>query len=313
VTEPAWREPMLATLTKERFSSPDWIFERKVDGVRALAIRGGDGTELWSRNHKSMSLSYPELCDALDKRGPDRFVADGEIVAFEGGQTSFAKLQARIHLTKPQDIARTGVTVYLYLFDLLFLEDSDLTHLPLRTRKRLLREAFDFGDPVRYSPHRNEEGEDYYREACEKGWEGLIAKRADSSYTSGRSRDWLKFKCVAGQEFVVGGYTDPQGSRQGIGALLVGYYQDGRLRYAGKVGTGYDEETLRMLKKQLSRRERDSSPFADQVAEKSAHWAEPELVAEIGFSEWTTAGRLRHPRYLGLRQDKAAREVVREA
>jgi bifunctional non-homologous end joining protein LigD len=303
---------MLATLTDERFSSPDWIFERKVDGVRCLAVRDGDGTELWSRNHKSMSLSYPELCEALDQRGPDRFVADGEIVAFDGAQTSFAKLQARIHLTKPQDIERTGVTVYLYLFDLLVLGDADLTRRPLRERKRLLRAAFDFGGPVRYSTHRNEVGEEYYEEACEKGWEGLIAKRADAPYTSGRSRDWLKFKCVAGQEFVVGGFTDPQGSRQGLGALLVGYFQGGRLRYAGKVGTGYNAETLRMLEKRLGRRERDASPFADTVAEKGAHWVEPELVAQIGFTEWTTAGRLRHPRYLGLRQDKPAREVVRE-
>lgn len=312
MTEPAWREPMLATLTNERFSSPDWIFERKVDGVRALAIRGDDGTELWSRNHKSMSLSYPELCGALDKRGPGRFVADGEIVAFDGEQTSFAKLQARIHLTKSRDIARTGVTVYLYLFDLLVLGDEDLTRLPLRERKRLLRDAFDFGDPLRYSTHRNEDGEKYYEEACEKGWEGLIAKRADSPYTPGRSKDWLKFKCVSGQEFVVGGFTEPRGSRQGLGALLVGYYRGDRLRYAGKVGTGYSQETLRMLKDELGKRERDSSPFADTVAEKGAHWVEPELVAQIGFSEWTTAGRLRHPRYLGLRQDKPARDVVRE-
>lgn len=312
MTEPGWREPMLATLTTERFSSPDWIFERKVDGVRALAVRGGDGTELWSRNHKSMSLSYPELVEALDKRGPDRFVADGEVVAFDGDQTSFAKLQARIHLTKPQDIARTGVTVYLYLFDLLVLGDTDLTGQPLRDRKRLLRDAFDFGGPLRYSTHRNENGEAYYEEACEKGWEGLIAKRADSPYTPGRSRDWLKFKCVAGQEFAVGGYTDPQGSRKGIGALLVGYFQGDRFRYAGKVGTGYSHETLRMLKDRLGSLERESSPFADPVAEKSPHWVEPKLVAQIGFSEWTSAGRLRHPRYLGLREDKAAHEVVRE-
>jgi bifunctional non-homologous end joining protein LigD len=293
---------MLATLTEERFSSPDWIFERKVDGIRALAIRDdGGGTELWSRNRKS--LGYPSLREALDERGPDRFVADGEVVAFDGDQTSFAKLQG---------IARSGGTVYLYLFDLLVLGDTDLTRKPLRTRKQLLREAFDFGGPLRFSAHRNEHGEAFYDEACEKGWEGLIAKRADSSYISGRSKDWLKFKCVAGQEFVVGGYTDPQGMRQGIGALLVGYFQGDRFRYAGKVGTGYSYETLRMLKNRLGKRKRESSPFADQVKEKGAHWVRPELVAQIGFTEWTSAGRLRHPRYLGLREDKAAREVVRE-
>ncbi|HKN98449.1 MAG TPA: non-homologous end-joining DNA ligase [Pseudonocardiaceae bacterium] len=303
---------MLATLTDQRFSDPGWLFERKLDGVRALAVRDGDPPELWSRNHKTIGASYPELVAELERRGPDRFVADGEIVAFEGNQTSFARLQARIHLTDAKRIAATGVNVYYYLFDLLHLDGQDLTGLPLRDRKRLLRRAFDFGGPLRSANHRDTEGEEYFRTACASGWEGLIAKRADAPYRSGRSTDWLKFKCVAEQELVVGGFTDPHGSRQEFGALLVGYYADGRFRYAGKVGTGYTERTLRMLRSRLDGLATDTSPFADRVAERAVHWVRPELVAQIGFTEWTGDGRLRHPRYLGLREDKSPTDVVRE-
>jgi DNA ligase D-like protein (predicted ligase) len=305
--------PMLATLTERRFSDPDWLFERKLDGVRAIVVRDGSATpNLWSRNEKWMNASYPELVAALADRGPPRFVADGEIVAFDGRQTSFAKLQARIHLTRPRDIERTGVQVYLYLFDLLAIGDADIRRLPLRDRKRMLRRVFDFGGPLRYTPHRNTDGETYYRQACERGWEGLIAKRADSAYTGGRSNDWLKFKCVRQQEFVIGGFTEPSGTRIGFGALLLGYYENHRLRYAGKVGTGYDAAMLRSMRAQLESRERPSSPFADAVREPRVHWVRPELVGEVGFSEWTTDGRLRHPRFLGLRNDKPPEQVVRE-
>jgi DNA ligase D-like protein (predicted ligase) len=286
--------PMLATLTERRFSDPDWLFERKLDGVRAIVVRdGAAGPNLWSRNEKSMNAGYPELVAALADRAPTRFVADGEIVAFDGRQTSFAKLQARIHLTRPGDIERTGVRVYLYLFDLLAIGDADIRRLPLRDRKRMLRRVFDFGGPLRYTPHRNTDGETYYRQACERGWEGLIAKRADSTYTEGRSTDWLKFKCVREQEFVIGGFTEP-------------------MRYAGKVGTGYDTALLRSMRAQLESRERPTSPFADPVREPRVHWVRPDLVGEVGFSEWTTDGRLRHPRFLGLRNDKPADQVVRE-
>jgi bifunctional non-homologous end joining protein LigD len=188
--------------------------------------------------------------------------------------------------------------------------------LALRDRKRLLRATLRAKGAVRISPHRNHDGEAMFREACQKGWEGIIAKRADSPYASGkRSRDWLKLKCEQGQELVIGGFTAPRGTRTELGALLVGYYRDGGLRYAGKVGTGFDRSTLRDLGERLRRLERDDPPFADAQAirERSVTWVEPELVAQIGFSEWTTAGRLRHPRYLGLRDDKPAREVVREA
>ncbi|WP_091031427.1 non-homologous end-joining DNA ligase [Glycomyces harbinensis] len=304
---------MLATLTERRFSHADWLFERKLDGMRALAVRDGNGPQLWSRNERRIDESFPELVDALGELGGPRFAADGEIVAFDGRLMSFARLQGRMHLTGADRIAATGVDVFYYLFDLLSYDGDDLTRLPLRERKRILKGAFDFHDPLRYSAHRNADGEDYYRLACERGWEGLIAKRAASRYRPGRSKDWLKFKCVRHQEFVVGGFTDPQGSRAGFGALLVGYH-DGRagLRYAGKVGTGYDERTLRALRGRMDALARDESPFADPVRERGAHWIRPELVVQVGFSEWTTDGMLRHPRYQGERADKPAADVVRE-
>jgi bifunctional non-homologous end joining protein LigD len=186
--------------------------------------------------------------------------------------------------------------------------------LPLRVRKRLLRDALTFGGPLRLVPHRNGDGVAYFEQACRKGWEGLIAKRADSRYVSTRSKDWLKFKCAQGQELVVGGFTAPQGARTDFGALLLGVYEGDELRYAGKVGTGFDTATLHELGATLRGLARETSPFADAASIKERHvtWVAPRLVAEVGFTEWTRDGRLRHPRFLGLRDDKAAREVVRE-
>jgi DNA ligase D-like protein (predicted ligase) len=313
---PQWRQPMLATLTDARFSDPAWIFERKLDGVRVLVVRDGDDVTLWSRNHKPMNAAYPELVEAFAAQQPQRFVADGEIVAFEGDTTSFSRLQGRIHITDPARARRTGIAVYCYLFDLLVLGKSDLTRLPLRARKTVLRAALTFDDPLRFSAHRNTDGEAFYDEACRHGWEGLIAKRASSTYTAGRSRDWLKLKCGQRQEFVIGGFTEPRGARVGFGALLLGYYQDGDLRYAGKVGTGYDTATLQDLRVRLDALEQPDAPFTGRVhvaGEPGVHWTRPELVAEVAFSEWTGDGRLRHPRFEGLRSDKAATDVVREA
>ena len=305
--------PMLATLTQDRFTDPAWIFERKLDGVRAVAVREGDDTSLWSRNEKRMDGTYPEIVEALAARAPTDTVLDGEVVAFDGAQTSFARLQGRIGLHDPDAARATGIPVFLYLFDMLVLEGRDVTALPLRERKRLLRDAVDFGGALRMSTHRNTEGEAYLREACRRGWEGLVAKRADAPYRPGhRSPDWLKLKCVHEQELVVGGWTDPQRSRTGFGALLVGYYRDGELAYAGKVGTGFDHRMLADLSARFRDLAAGSSPFADPVREKGAHWLRPELVAQIGFSEWTRDGKLRHPRYLGLREDKAPQDVVRE-
>ena len=309
---PDWTAPMLATLTDERFSSEDWIYERKLDGERCLVFADGRGVRILSRNRKKLNDTYPELVEALEERGPDRYISDGEIVAFDGAVTSFSRLQQRIGITDPDEARASRVAVYLYLFDLIYLDRYLLDGLPLRQRKRLLRNAFDYGGRLRYTPHRNTRGEEYYEEACRKGWEGLIAKRADGRYVHSRSRDWLKFKCVNEQELVIGGYTEPKGSRKGFGALLVGYYEDGDLRYAGKVGTGFDDDTLESLHESMQEIERDGSPFADDVQEKNAHWIKPELVGEFGFTEWTSDGKLRHPRYIGLRDDKPAKEVHRE-
>jgi bifunctional non-homologous end joining protein LigD len=310
--EPAWRRPLLATLADAPFSDPDWIFEPKFDGVRAIAVRDGAETHLISRNEKVMDPAYPELVEALGALGRERFVVDGEIVAFEDGRTSFSRLQQRMGLQDPERARRTGVTVYLYLFDLLNLDGYDTTDLPLRDRRALLRDELGSSDPIRFSAHRNEHGEAYFEAACAEGWEGLIAKRADSTYRSGRSRDWLKLKCVNEQEFVIVGFTEPSGSRQGFGALLVGYHDDDGLRYAGKVGTGYSDRLLRELRADLDDLVRDQPPVIDEVREKGAHWVEPRLVAAVGFTEWTGDGRLRHPRFEGLRDDKDPSEIVRE-
>ncbi len=296
-------EPMKAVLTDTPFSDPDWIYERKLDGIRCVAIKDETRARLVSRNGLSLDARFPEVVTALDGDTAGGFVVDGEMVAFEGSQTSFARLQQR---------GERGVAVFLYVFDLLHLAGHDTTALPLRARKRLLRRALPFDGPVRLTPHRNRDGEGLFRDACRKGWEGVIAKRADSPYTHARSRDWLKFKCSAEQELVIGGYTAPRGSRTDLGALLLGHYDDGRLRYAGKVGTGFTQATLRDLAAQLAPLRRDRSPFADPVRERDATWVEPRLVAQVGFTEWTRDGRLRHPRFLGLREDKAAEEVVRE-
>jgi bifunctional non-homologous end joining protein LigD len=296
-------EPMKAVLTEERFSDPAWTFERKLDGIRCIAIKADRQVRLLSRNHLSLNARFPEVAAALERDPAKRFVVDGEIVAFAGSQTSFAALQQR---------GERPVRIYYYVFDILHLAGRDLTGLPLRERKALLRKTLTFGGPIRLTPHRNRDGETLFREACRKGWEGLIAKRADSPYTHGRSRDWLKFKCGFEQELVIGGFTPPRGSRTEFGALLVGYYENKKLRYAGKVGTGFTRATLRDLGRQLAKLKRADSPFADEIRERNVTWVQPRLVAQIGFSEWTRDGRLRHPRFLGLREDKAAEEVVRE-
>ena len=296
-------EPMKAVLTDARFSDPGWIFERKLDGIRCLAFKADKRVRLRSRNDLSLNGRFPEIVTALERDPLTDVVLDGEIVAFDGARTSFARLQRRGERPAP---------VFFYVFDILRVGGEDVTARPLRARKALLRRSLTFAEPIRLTTHRNRDGEAFFAEACRKGWEGLIAKRADAPYTHGRSRDWLKFKCSAEQELVIGGYTAPRGSRTDLGALLLGYHADGALRYAGKVGTGFTRATLRELAAELRRLRRDTSPFADEVRERAATWVEPRLVAQIGFSEWTRDGRLRHPRFLGLRFDKPAAEVVRE-
>jgi bifunctional non-homologous end joining protein LigD len=307
---PARAELMKAVLCRDPFSDPDWIYERKLDGIRCLAIRDGDRLRMLSRNDLDLAGRFSEIHAALEAQPARRYAVDGEIVAFDRGRTSFARLAARGH---------HRVATFFYVFDLLWLDGRDVTGLDLRTRKRLLRGVLAWDDPLRITGHRNRDGEALFEHACRQGWEGVIAKRADSPYRATRSRDWLKFKCEAGQELVIGGFTAPRGARTEFGALLVGYHEagdpDGPLRYAGKVGTGFDGETLRTLGAQLRDRETDASPFADPRSIKEAHvtWVKPELVAQLAFTEWTTAGRLRHPRYLGLRDDKPAGQVVRES
>ncbi|MEV5776561.1 non-homologous end-joining DNA ligase [Streptomyces antimycoticus] len=308
------REPMLATLTHERFSDERWLYERKLDGERCVAVREGGRVDLFSRNGLSAASAYPELIDALTERATVDWVLDGEVVAFEHGRTSFARLQPRMHVSSPEQARRTGVTVYYYLFDVQAIGDHDVTALPLRRRKSLLRPLLTWSDPLRLTAYRYRDGETYYRDACAHGWEGLIAKRVDSSYQHGRSRDWLKLKCERRQELVIGGWTDPRRTRPGLGALLLGYFSDGDLVYAGKVGTGFDTRTLEALARQLTELRTPTCPFTRGAPPTGSgvNWARPELVAEIAFTEWTAEGRLRHPRFLGLRRDKPAREVVRE-
>lgn len=312
--QPGWIAPMLATLT-DRAPTGGWIYEPKLDGVRVLAYVTGGSVRLYSRNRKQVEGGYPELVEALSLAVRGDAVLDGEIVAPDPatGLSSFARLQQRMHLRDVLRAARTGVSVELYLFDCLFYEGVDLGGLPLLDRKKVLRDVVWYDHPIHFTPYRTTGSAAMYRDACAKGAEGIIAKRAESRYVSGRSADWLKIKCVQQQEFVIGGYTSPQGAREHLGALLVGYYDGGKLRYAGKVGTGYDHRTLERLSKKLVPLHRRTSPFAPGPFPAGAvQWVTPRLVAQIGFGEWTEAGLLRHPRFLGLRDDKAAREVRRE-
>jgi DNA ligase D-like protein (predicted ligase) len=276
----------------------------------------GGSVRLFSRNRKQVEGGYPELVEELSLAVRGDAVLDGEIAAPDPatGLSSFARLQRRMHLRDVRRAARTGVSVELYLFDCLFYEGIDLTGLPLLDRKKVLRDVVWYDGSIRFTPYRTTGSAAMYRDACARGAEGILAKRAESRYVSGRSTDWLKIKCVQQQEFVVGGYTEPQGAREHLGALLVGYYDaDGKLRYAGKVGTGYDRDALELLARRLVPLHRRTSPFAPgPVPGGTVQWVTPKLVAQIGFGEWTEAGLLRHPRFLGLREDKAAREVRRE-
>jgi bifunctional non-homologous end joining protein LigD len=312
--QPGWLDPELATLTTDRFSDPAWLYERKFDGERCLAYRAGDQLRLMTRNQKQVNGTYPELATALLGQDSADFIVDGEVVAFDGAETSFSLLQQRLGVRSPAAHLLETVPVFFYLFDVLWADGRDVRPLPLGERKQVLRDLLSFRDPIRYATHRTHDGEAYYAQACASGWEGLVVKRGDSAYQAGRSRDWLKFKCQNNQEFVIAGYTDPKGSRTGFGALLIGYYDgDGRLVYAGKVGTGFDVATLTSLAATLAGLARPEPAFERGTLPRSGvHWVEPRLVGQVAFSEWTTAGQLRHPRFEGLRRDKDPATVVRE-
>jgi bifunctional non-homologous end joining protein LigD len=305
-------ELMLATLTDDRDFGEDWLLERKLDGERCVARKDGDDVRLESRSAKDLSATYPEVLAGVAQR-PGELVLDGELVAFDGEQTSFSRLQQRLGVARPSSQLVAEYPVVYCVFDLLSIDGEDITGEPLLARRDRLASAIRPSAALQPTEAWSGDSRGRFAEACRSGWEGLIAKRADAPYTGGRSRNWLKLKCAWEQELVIGGFTDPGGSRSDFGALLVGYYEQGALRYAGKVGTGFTAKTLHELGAGLRELEVHDSPFLDaRPIPRGVHWTRPELVAQIGFAEWTTDGRLRQPRFLGLRDDKDAADVVRE-
>ncbi|WP_426571290.1 non-homologous end-joining DNA ligase [Aquihabitans sp. McL0605] len=308
---------MAATTTDRRQFDEAWAFERKLDGFRVLAWADGEGVRLRSRNGQVYDETFAEVTAALETRAKGSLLVDGEVVVFEDGQTSFSQLQQRLgtttsYRTGKREPARPDIAVQYVVFDLLWFDGHDIRTLPLEARQEALRDVIDWGGPLIRSEALPGDAEELLAQACKLGWEGLIAKRLASTYQPRRSKDWLKLKCTAAQEFVVGGFTEPKGARSGLGALMVGYYDGDRLRYAGKVGTGFDDATLRSLHAELAAIERPDAPFADPVREPRVHWVDPTMVVQVGFAEWTGTDHLRHPRYLGRRPDKAPTEVVRE-
>ncbi len=313
---PAAQPFMLAASAGRPFSRPGWVFEVKYDGVRVLARRRGAAVSLESRSGEQVAPRYPEIADALGRLDVDDFAVDGEIVAFDAaGRPSFQRLQPRMLLRRSADVrlAVARVPVTAVFFDCLGLAGYDLRGLPLTVRHAALRRAIPDVGCLRVSGHVAERGRDLYDVAAEQGLEGIVAKRGASPYRGGRSTDWLKIKCHRRQEFVIGGYTDPQGTRPLFGALHLGLYEGDRLVYVSKVGTGFDHAGLRALWERLSTLRRATSPFdAGTPAGRGHHWVEPRLVAEIRFGEWTDDGGIRHPIFVGLRDDKRPGDCRRE-
>jgi DNA ligase D-like protein (predicted ligase) len=281
---------MAATLTKERFNGPEWVFERKLDGIRLLAFKAGNGVRLLSRNKLLRNDSYPTLVAAIAALSVRDAIFDGEATG----------------RWEERDVA-----VGYHLFDVLWLDGTDVTSQPLDTRRSLLSKL-PLQAPL-YLVERLDEASPWER-ACSEGWEGVIAKRRDSVYEHRRSRAWLKMKCDASQELVVGGFTEPRGQRVGVGALLVGYFEADDFVFAGKVGTGLDTRLLLELRTRLDALEVAEPPFTKGTGlpRVNMHWVRPEIVIEVAFMEWTGHGKLRHPRLVRLRDDKPARAVVRE-
>ena len=304
--------PQLALLVKAVPDGPEWLHEVKYDGYRiGCRLDRGDAT-LFSRNNKDWTASFPEVRAAAVGLPAKNAFLDGEVgMVLPDGRTSFQALQNAIGSRN-----RSGL-VY-YVFDLLFLDGADIAALPLETRKERLRRLIEHAPPslLRYSDHVAGNGTALYTHACEMKLEGLVSKRRDMPYQPGRHDSWVKTKCTDRQEFVIGGFTDPEGSRVGIGALLVGYYDgDGRLVYAGKVGTGFTEKSSLESRERLEHLEIDKPPFAvglDSSPARRAHWVRPELVGEVAFTEWTTEGRIRHPSFKGWRLDRRPTDVHRE-
>jgi bifunctional non-homologous end joining protein LigD len=307
---------MLAGSRERPFSSPDWLYEIKYDGVRVLAHRQDDAVALYGRKGQTFTVRYPEVTRALRALPLRRFLLDGEIVALDGdGRPSFQRLQERMHLTHPIEIerARAGTPVTGVFFDALALDGHDLRAVPLGERKACLALVVPPRGVARYGDHVVGRGEAFYDACSERRLEGVVAKRIASRYVPGRSRDWLKIKCELRQEFVIGGFTDPQGARGHFGALHLGLYDRDRLVYVSKVGTGFDDAALRRLTERLRPLARATSPFAvGGPAGRGHHWVEPALVCEVRFTEWTHDGGLRHPTFLGLRDDKRPEDCRRE-
>jgi DNA ligase D-like protein (predicted ligase) len=304
---------MLATLTDRRDFGDDWLLERKFDGERCVARKVDHDVRLESRTGKELTSTYPEVRAAVAAQRSRDLLLDGEVVAYDGDQTSFTRLQQRLGVSRPSQEQVANYPVVYCVFDLLEVDGEDLTGSPLFERRARLMRAIRSRSALQHTEAWSGDSQRRFAAACRSGWEGLIAKRAEAPYVAGRSKDWLKLKCVWEQEFVIGGYTDPGGSRTDFGALLVGYYEQGSLRYAGKVGTGYTKASLHDLGILLRDLETVDPAFVDaRPIPRGAHWTRPELVAQIGFAEWTSDARLRQPRFLGLRDDKSPAEVVRE-
>jgi bifunctional non-homologous end joining protein LigD len=282
MSTPEWLEPMAATLTQDRFCGPDWLFERKFDGIRLLAYKQGDDVRLYSRNRLPKDL--PSVARAIRALPAEDLIVDGE-VTWDGNSG-------------------------YHVFDILWMNGRAVTAMPIEERRALL-EALPFEAPLQ-RVELIEDPEPWDR-ARREGWEGVIAKRRGSPYEHRRSKHWLKMKVEASQEFVVGGFTDPQGARVGFGALLVGYYDGDDFAFAGKIGTGFDTKRLLELRERLDALAVEKAPFTTGTGlPRHGHWVRPEIVVQIGFLEWTAHGKLRHPRLLGVRTDKTPRDVIRE-
>ncbi len=313
---PAFVQPQLATLVDSVPQGDEWLHEIKFDGYRILCRIDNKRAKFLTREAQDWTGRFGALVEAAQGLPLRQAFLDGEVVALEeNGKTNFQLLQNSIKQNN------TATLVY-FVFDLLYLDGSDLTRSPLRERKKILEQilkpkrAKKAPNSLRYSEHWIGQGDELYQESCRKGLEGIISKKADQPYRSGRGRDWLKIKCSKNQEFVIGGFTEPAGSRSGLGALLVGVHDEkGNLLYAGRVGTGFTQQSLKELRSRLNSLERDSAPFINPpkgAEARGVHWVEPRLVGAVAFTEWTTDNLLRHPSFQGLREDKPAKQVTRE-
>jgi bifunctional non-homologous end joining protein LigD len=314
---------MLATLVDKPFDNPQWLFEIKWDGYRAVAFLEGGATRLVSRNQNDMTRQYPELRDLSDYVRARNAVLDGEIVALDdSGRPSFSLMQQRTGISgsgRKVKAADTAVPIAYYVFDLLYLEGYDLTGVDLEQRKAVLSGIIAGSGLVRYSDHHLQQGKALFEAARQQGLEGIVAKRRNSCYEQKRSREWLKMKITRRQECVIGGYTDPRGGREHFGSIVLGLYDEkGRLLHVGQAGSGFTEKTHEDMWGLLQKLKTDKNPFANKVeSTRRTHWVKPELVAEIKFTEWTheTNGggvKMRAPVYQGLRPDKPPRKCVFE-